>query len=114
VRTCSDLLQRFCTTHKIRLVKLADLFVTRLSIAQVGGIPGLFLTLADIGSVADPITVYGPTGITDIVTATRLFASHATAVLHVIASVGLPLFPTLRRRMKSILKTSFVSAMLML
>eukprot|EP00474_Spongospora_subterranea_P005697 CRZ06155.1 hypothetical protein [Spongospora subterranea] len=73
-------IQRFCTSHKVRLVKLSDIFISRLSISQLGGVPGLFLTLSDIG-ISDRVMVHGPGNLNSIIAATRLFASHATAIL---------------------------------
>jgi ribonuclease Z len=50
--------QRYCTEHKVRLRKVREIFLTRLSPRTVGGLPGLLMTLADIG--VEHITIHGP------------------------------------------------------
>ncbi|CEO95515.1 unnamed protein product (mitochondrion) [Plasmodiophora brassicae] len=82
-------IQRFCAMHRVRLVRLADVFLTGLSIRQFGGVPGLFMTLADIDSF-DSVTLHGPVHTDAVVAAARSFASNPQHTLqaHVIDAHG--------------------------
>lgn len=68
--------------HRVRLVRLADVFLTGLSIRQFGGVPGLFMTLADIDSF-DSVTLHGPVHTDAVVAAARSFASNPQHTLQV-------------------------------
>ena len=47
---CSENTQRVCSEHKVRLGKLQNVFFTRLNWQNVGGLPGLAMTLRDMGT----------------------------------------------------------------
>jgi ribonuclease Z len=64
-------LQRFCGEHRTRLVKVDALFLSQVSAMRAGGLPGLMLTLADMGKKG--VTVFGPTGLHDFSFALRHF-----------------------------------------
>lgn len=64
-------LQRFCGEHRTRLVKVDALFVSQISAMRAGGLPGLLLTLADMGKKG--VAVYGPRGLHDFAFALRHF-----------------------------------------
>lgn len=59
---CGEGTQRLAHEHKCRLIKLKHIFVTSATWDKIGGMPGLFLTLQDIG--LPKLTVHGPKGIT--------------------------------------------------
>lgn len=40
---------RFCVEHKTKLIKVSHIFLTRVSSETCGGLPGLLLTLRDVG-----------------------------------------------------------------
>jgi ribonuclease Z len=66
--------QRFSTEHKIRLSKVHEIFLTRVSAATVGGLPGAILTLADAG--VRKLNIYGPPGIRSVLRAASPFMSR--------------------------------------
>ena len=37
---CGEGTQRFCTEHRVRLARVDNIFITRLSWENVGGLPG--------------------------------------------------------------------------
>lgn len=63
--------QRLALEHGVRLSKLEGIFLTRLSSETVCGLPGMVLTVADVGRSG--FLVYGPHGITDFWKSTRFF-----------------------------------------
>ena len=62
---------RFCTEHKIKLRKVSEIFLTSLSPYEVGGLPGLMLTLADCG--VRHINVAGPPNLLQYLQSMRSF-----------------------------------------
>jgi len=65
-------LQRMCMEHKVKLGKLTNILLTRLSPDTFGGLPGMLLTIADCGM--KKITIHGPKGVNDAIRASRSFA----------------------------------------
>ena len=61
--------QRLCMEHRVRLSKLDQVFLTRITADTVGGLPGLLLTMADQGRSA--VKIYGPDGTEQFLAATR-------------------------------------------
>ena len=57
---CGEGMQRYFTQHKIRLVKLHTVLLTRLVWSHIGGLPGLILSAADAGSPG--MQLIGPPG----------------------------------------------------
>ena len=55
--------QRLALEHGVRLSKLEGIFLTRLSSETVCGLPGMVLTVADVGRSG--FLVHGPHGIAD-------------------------------------------------
>lgn len=47
--------------HRVRLRKVNDILLTRISWDCFGGVPGMLLTLAD--AIGEPITLHGPPGL---------------------------------------------------
>ena len=58
---CGEGTQRLCHEHKSKLSGLGNVFVTHKSWSNVGGLPGMLLTLQDAGS--EEILLHGPPGI---------------------------------------------------
>jgi ribonuclease Z len=63
--------QRFCTEHKIRLSKLKHIFLSHLNTDTVGGLPGMILTLADVG--VKNIAISGPMNLASYIYSLRHF-----------------------------------------
>lgn len=63
--------QRLALEHGVRLSKLEGIFLTRLSSETVCGLPGMVLTVADVGRSG--FLVHGPHGIADFWKSTRFF-----------------------------------------
>lgn len=57
---CGEGMQRYFSQHKIRLVKLNTILLTRLVWTHIGGLPGLILSAADAGSSG--MKIIGPRG----------------------------------------------------
>lgn len=68
---CGEGAQRLAHEHKIKLSKLEHIFVTYPSWKNIGGLPGVALTLQDVG--VPVITLHGPSVIDNIFPATRRF-----------------------------------------
>jgi ribonuclease Z len=71
---CGEGTQRFCTEHRVRLARVDNIFITRLSWENVGGLPGAILTITDVG--VNQINLYGPPNMLNFVEATRYFISR--------------------------------------
>ena len=69
-----DGLQRFCTQHAVKLGKLEDVFLTQLHADTLGGLLGMYLTLADGGNRR--LSVHGPRGISHFLSAGRAFCDN--------------------------------------
>ena len=54
-------MQRFCMEHRLRLAKVDGIFLTRVSTETCGGLPGMLLTLKDLGAGAAKL--YGGAGL---------------------------------------------------
>ena len=65
-------LQRLSTTHSIRLSKVHHVLLTRLSTRTIGGLPGLSITLADLG--VRRLRVMGGAGVGDVLRGVRGFS----------------------------------------
>lgn len=68
---CGEGSQRFCTEHRVRLAKVSHIFLPQVSWEHVGGLPGMLLSLADIGTTQ--IAVHGPRNTSQLLAATRYF-----------------------------------------
>lgn len=64
-------LQRFSMEHRVRLVKAEGFFFTSIGTETLGGLPGMLLTLADMGKKS--VRIAGGPGLTDYLYATRQF-----------------------------------------
>ncbi|XWS20248.1 hypothetical protein CRYUN_Cryun31cG0084000 [Craigia yunnanensis] len=73
-------LQRFCTEHKIKLSKIDHIFLSRVCSETAGGLPGLLLTLADMGEEGHSVKIWGPSDLNFLVGAMKSFIPHATIV----------------------------------
>lgn len=58
---CGEGTQRLAHEHKMRLSKLEHVFITHSSWSNIGGLPGLALTVQDVG--VPKIELHGPQGI---------------------------------------------------
>lgn len=68
---CGEGTQRLAHEHKMKLSKLEHIFITNKSWNNIGGLPGVALTIQDVG--VPVITIHGPSGTDDIFNATRRF-----------------------------------------
>ncbi|GLG99578.1 Zinc phosphodiesterase ELAC protein 2, partial [Gryllus bimaculatus] len=68
---CGEGTQRLAHEHRMKLSKLEHIFITHRSWENIGGLPGVALTIQDVG--VPEITVHGPLGIDEIFKATRRF-----------------------------------------
>lgn len=55
---CGEGCQRLANEHKMKLSKLGHIFITRASWDNIGGLPGMALTLQEMG--IPQLSVYGP------------------------------------------------------
>lgn len=81
-------LQRFCMEHKVRLVKVDGLFFTRPTTETMGGLPGMLLTLADMGKRV--LGVHGPTGLADYLYGLRHFMRRDDVTVAAVEAGGEP------------------------
>uniref|UniRef100_A0A8D8W545 Zinc phosphodiesterase ELAC protein 2 n=1 Tax=Cacopsylla melanoneura TaxID=428564 RepID=A0A8D8W545_9HEMI len=68
---CGEGTQRLAHEHKMRLAKLDSIFITQPTWDNLGGLPGLALTIQDVG--VPEITLHGPDGLEQIFVGTRRF-----------------------------------------
>ncbi|XP_061377114.1 ribonuclease Z, mitochondrial isoform X5 [Danaus plexippus] len=68
---CGECTQRLAHEHKVRLSRLDHIFITNKTWKNIGGLPGLSLTLQDVG--VPNITLHGPEGLDELYNATRRF-----------------------------------------
>ncbi|XP_044732048.1 ribonuclease Z, mitochondrial isoform X2 [Chrysoperla carnea] len=68
---CGEGTQRLAHEHKMKLSRLEHIFITQPVWANMGGLPGLALTIQDVG-VSD-IQLHGPDGLDELFTATHRF-----------------------------------------
>ncbi|KAL7748763.1 hypothetical protein RI367_005918 [Sorochytrium milnesiophthora] len=76
---CGEGTQRFATEHSIRLMKMHNIFLTRLDWECVGGIPGMLLTLGDVG--LKQVNIHGPENTTHFLASTRHFIYRSSVAL---------------------------------
>lgn len=62
---CGEGTQRLAHEHKMKLSRLEHIFITQPVWANMGGLPGLALTIQDVG-VSD-IQLHGPDGLVSII-----------------------------------------------
>lgn len=58
---CGEGTQRLAHEHKMKLSKLEHIFITEPSWRNIGGLPGVSLTIQDVG--VPQITLHGPEGL---------------------------------------------------
>ena len=68
---CNEGTQRLAHEHRTKLTRMEHVFLTRNSWDRFGGVPGLCLTLQEIG--VPQLTLHGPPGIDQIFEAARKF-----------------------------------------
>ncbi|CAK1546983.1 unnamed protein product [Leptosia nina] len=68
---CGECTQRLAHEHKVKLSKLDHIFITSKTWKNLGGLPGLSLTLQDVG--IPNITLHGPEGLDELYNATKRF-----------------------------------------
>lgn len=68
---CGEGTQRLAHEHKTKLARLEHIFLTRTSWSQVGGLPGLTLTVQDSG--VPHLSLHGPPGLDEIFQSMRRF-----------------------------------------
>lgn len=65
--------QRLCVEHKVKLGRVSGVFLTNLTNRSVGGLPGLLLTLNDIGGATSNTQLVGPDALQAHLYSTRYF-----------------------------------------
>ena len=73
---CGEGVQRLCVEHRVRIVKLEAIFLTRFSPETMGGLPGVCLTGADAG--LQRFSLVGPKGTKRFWNATGHFMRRAS------------------------------------
>ncbi|XP_045448644.1 ribonuclease Z, mitochondrial [Melitaea cinxia] len=68
---CGEGSQRLAHEHKVKLSRLDHIFITNKTWKNIGGLPGLSLTLQDVG--VPNITLHGPDGLDELYNATKRF-----------------------------------------
>uniref|UniRef100_A0A2S2QAT2 Zinc phosphodiesterase ELAC protein 2 n=1 Tax=Sipha flava TaxID=143950 RepID=A0A2S2QAT2_9HEMI len=68
---CGEGTQRLAHEHKMKLSKLEHVFITHSNWLNIGGLPGLALTVQDVG--VPKIELHGPQGIEELFIATKRF-----------------------------------------
>lgn len=66
--------QRFCTQHSVKLGKLENIFLTQLHADTLGGLLGMYLTLADSGNRR--LLIHGPPGVSHFLGAGKAFCEN--------------------------------------
>ena len=66
--------QRFCTQHQVKLGKLENIFLTQLHADTLGGLLGMYLTLADSGNRR--LSIRGPPGVSHFLSAGKAFCEN--------------------------------------
>ena len=84
---CPEGMQKFCTEHKLRVpAKLKRVLTTRMTWEQMGGLPGMLLTMDGVGQ-AGTLQVHGAQGTGRLANAFRHFVARA-ALPHAIHEVS--------------------------
>ncbi|KAI8985218.1 beta-lactamase-like protein [Pilobolus umbonatus] len=81
VFNCREGFQRLCTQEKVRLNKISNVFLTRLTWDNHGGLAGLLLTLSDVGT--RNLHIHGGKNLTHFIAATRHFVYRTSTTLNV-------------------------------
>ncbi|XP_060802731.1 ribonuclease Z, mitochondrial isoform X2 [Amyelois transitella] len=68
---CGESTQRLAHEHKVKLSRLEHIFITAKTWTNIGGLPGLSLTLQDVG--VPKLTLHGPEGLDELYQATKRF-----------------------------------------
>lgn len=76
---CGESVQRFCFEHKVRLSRIRNVFVTRCSWENVGGVPGLAMSLRDVG--VQSVRLHGPATLTNFQRAAGVFMRRENVTL---------------------------------
>lgn len=69
---CPEGLQRFSYSQAIRFSKLRGVFLSRMNLDCIGGLPGMILTVSDSNSVSR-LDIVGPSGLTHYIAASHDF-----------------------------------------
>jgi len=77
---CGEGTQRLAHEHKCKLINLEHMFVTSTSWNNLGGIPGMLLTIQDIG--VPNVNIHGPKGIMEIFKAFNKFVQLNNLKIH--------------------------------
>ncbi|XP_053694596.1 ribonuclease Z, mitochondrial [Sabethes cyaneus] len=68
---CGEGTQRLAYEHKTKLSCLENIFITRTCWERIGGLPGICLTMQDVG--VPSVTLHGPPGLGELFKAMRRF-----------------------------------------
>lgn len=71
---CGEGTQRLAHEHKMKLSKLEHVFITHSNWLNIGGLPGLALTVQDVG--VPNIELHGPQGIVSVCLIFLLFFQY--------------------------------------
>lgn len=80
VFNCGEGTQRLAQEHKYRLVKLENVFITSANWDNLGGMPGMLLTIQNAG--VPKINIHGPKGTVQIFDAIKRFVSLHDLKVH--------------------------------
>lgn len=106
---CSENTQRVCSEHKVRLGKLQNVFFTSLKWQNVGGLPGLAMTLRDMGTPV--LRLHGPKRLDNFVEALGSVLSKENVKLDICRELkGFPPLPTYRDENISVVSVELYSA----
>lgn len=80
--------QRYCFQHGVKLSRLSDIFLTRMSTEAAGGLPGMLITMTEFGvsgllTGRSGVTVHGPRNLSMLVEAIGSFVSISNVGLRV-------------------------------
>lgn len=77
---CGEGTQRLAHEHKCKLIKMEHLFVTSVSWNNLGGIPGMLLTMQDVG--VPNVNIHGPKGTIELFNALQRFVHMSDLKIH--------------------------------
>ena len=76
---CGENTWRFGSEHKVKVVRVRDVFLTRCSWQNLGGLPNLSMSLHKLG--ASPLRLHGPLELGGFLSATRAFLKKGDITL---------------------------------
>ena len=81
---CGDSTQQICLQHKIKLHKLSCIIITSLTPCHISGLPGIILTLSNLG--VERLKIIGPAGIKGYIACMNVFLFRNYPILEIVES----------------------------